>query len=112
MIVYSITLNTGSMLKNCDKTDKIISRAYNRERLSEDEYLYLYKNAGLLELGNLANAIRKQFHPDSDPVTFVIDRNINYTNVCSCQCKFCEFYLHKLIKRWSNFKATLSQLNC
>ncbi len=51
----------------------------------------LLESNNLLELGFLANEKRREFHPDQDPVTFVIDRNVNYTNICSCKCKFCVF---------------------
>jgi len=45
----------------------------------------------LTELGAAAYAIRQRMHPQKR-VTYVIDRNINYTNVCQCQCRFCAFY--------------------
>src|SRR2546429_6178776 len=51
----------------------------------------LYERASLLELGELADATRWQLHPES-VVTYIIDRNINYTNVCVADCKFCAFY--------------------
>ncbi|MEW5819088.1 MAG: cyclic dehypoxanthinyl futalosine synthase [Cyanobacteriota bacterium] len=80
------------MQKNLCKKEELMLKVTNSRRLTGDEYLFIYENASLIELGNLANQIRKKIHPDSDPVTFVIDRNINYTNICSCQCKFCAFY--------------------
>jgi cyclic dehypoxanthinyl futalosine synthase len=55
------------------------------------ELLELYERASLTELGALADAERRKRHPD-DIVTFIIDRNINYTNVCVADCKFCAFY--------------------
>ena len=55
------------------------------------EYLELYGRAPLLELGRLADAERYRHHPD-ETVTYIIDRNINYTNVCVADCKFCAFY--------------------
>jgi cyclic dehypoxanthinyl futalosine synthase len=55
------------------------------------EYLELYERASLLELGRLADAERYRHHPD-EVVTYIIDRNINYTNVCVADCKFCAFY--------------------
>jgi len=54
-------------------------------------YLELYQRAPLLELGRLADAKRQQLHPDG-VVTYIVDRNINYTNVCVADCKFCAFY--------------------
>jgi cyclic dehypoxanthinyl futalosine synthase len=55
------------------------------------EYLELYERASLLELGQLADAERWRQHPEN-VVTYIIDRNINYTNVCVADCKFCAFY--------------------
>jgi cyclic dehypoxanthinyl futalosine synthase len=63
------------------KTDKLIS----------DEGLTLFRQADLLTFGELANSIRKRLHPER-LVTFVVDRNINYTNVCVNKCAFCAFY--------------------
>jgi cyclic dehypoxanthinyl futalosine synthase len=53
--------------------------------------LELYQRADLLELGRLADAERWRLHPDP-VVTYIIDRNINYTNVCVADCGFCAFY--------------------
>ena len=55
------------------------------------DYLRLYERTSLLELGQLADAERWRQHPEN-VVTYVIDRNINYTNVCVADCKFCAFY--------------------
>src|SRR5512147_1507686 len=55
------------------------------------EYLELYERAPLLELGQLADAERYRHHPD-EVVTYIVDRNINYTNVCVADCGFCAFY--------------------
>ncbi len=55
------------------------------------EYLDLYEHAPLLELGARADAMRWQLHPDP-VVSFIVDRNINYTNVCVADCAFCAFY--------------------
>jgi len=55
------------------------------------DVLDFYTNAPLLELGAEADRIRREKHPD-DVVTFIVDRNINYTNVCVADCGFCAFY--------------------
>lgn len=60
-------------------------------RLSPSEAAELYAGAGLLEIGFLANRVRERLHPEG-MVTFVVDRNINYTNVCTSGCRFCAFY--------------------
>lgn len=55
------------------------------------DYLELYERTSMLELGAMAHQRRLELHPD-DTVTYIIDRNINYTNVCVADCKFCAFY--------------------
>jgi cyclic dehypoxanthinyl futalosine synthase len=60
-------------------------------RLTDDEFLLLHDNADLYQLGFLANAIREKLHPEKH-VTYVIDRNINYTDICVSACKFCAFF--------------------
>ena len=54
-------------------------------------FVDLYRDAPLLELGAAADAARWTLHPEN-VVTYIIDRNINYTNVCVADCKFCAFY--------------------
>ncbi len=71
--------------------NKIITKTLNGIRLDKDQALALFNQADLLTLGELANAVRKRLHPDR-LVTFIVDRNINYTNICVNKCKFCAFY--------------------
>ena len=63
------------------------------QRLSNKEALDLIQNASLLELGQMASERKLELHPKK-VTTFVIDRNINYTNICWVDCKFCAFYKH------------------
>lgn len=63
-------------------------------RISPEEALDLLCHADLLELGARATAVKHQFHAPGAPVTFVIDRNVNYTNICNVDCMFCAFYRH------------------
>lgn len=67
-------------------------RAAGGGRLSYDDGVMLIKHAELLDLAWAANEVRKRFHPDSEPITYVIDRNVNYTNYCDAYCTFCAFY--------------------
>jgi Thiamine biosynthesis enzyme ThiH and related uncharacterized enzymes len=60
------------------------------ERIDQATALELLERADLTTLGYLADQVRRRFHPDN-VVTFVIDRNVNYTNVCVAGCKFCAF---------------------
>jgi cyclic dehypoxanthinyl futalosine synthase len=55
------------------------------------DLLDFYERAPLIELGAAADEVRRDKHPD-DVVTFIVDRNINYTNVCVADCGFCAFY--------------------
>jgi cyclic dehypoxanthinyl futalosine synthase len=61
------------------------------ERIDADEALALYHEAGTIELGRLAERVRARKHPEG-LVTYIIDRNVNYTNVCVARCNFCAFY--------------------
>lgn len=63
-------------------------------RLSREDAIDLLRDDDLLSLGRLAHAARLSHHPEP-VVTFAIDRNINYTNICSCQCRFCAYYRDK-----------------
>ncbi|MEW6738534.1 MAG: radical SAM protein [Nitrospirota bacterium] len=60
-------------------------------RLDKQTALKLLKSSDLLGLGERADNIRKNLHPEGI-VTFIVDRNINYTNVCINKCRFCAFY--------------------
>jgi cyclic dehypoxanthinyl futalosine synthase len=61
------------------------------QTLDRSEALWLLTSVDLITVGQLADAIRKTKHPQGR-VTFVVDRNVNYTNVCQSQCRFCAFY--------------------
>src|SRR5580698_136059 len=61
------------------------------ERLSFQGARLLYMDAPTPLLGRLADDVRRRMHPDG-VVTYIIDRNVNYTNVCVARCKFCAFY--------------------
>jgi cyclic dehypoxanthinyl futalosine synthase len=63
----------------------------NGERLTPDESLRMYVDAPLPLLGELADLVRARKHPERI-VTYIIDRNVNYTNVCVARCSFCAFY--------------------
>src|ERR1035437_6054463 len=61
------------------------------ERLTPEEGLFLLTDADLMDLGQLAQWVRHQKHPGRQ-VTFLVDSNPNYTNVCVADCLFCAFY--------------------
>lgn len=70
---------------------EIISKVEQGDRISDDAYRFLEQEADLHQLGFLANSIRKRLHPEP-VVSYVIDRNINYTDICVSACKFCAFF--------------------
>jgi cyclic dehypoxanthinyl futalosine synthase len=69
----------------------ILQRAADGGRISPEEALLLYTDAPFHPLGEAADTVRRRRYPDNI-VTYLIDRNINYTNVCVTACKFCAFY--------------------
>ena len=71
--------------------DTLSERVRAGERLTGDEALELYRTAPTPLLGQLADVVRARKHPDRS-VTYIIDRNVNYTNVCVAKCNFCAFY--------------------
>ena len=70
-----------------DLQDRIASGG----RLSADEALELYRQAPTHWLGRMADAVRRRKHTEG-VVSYIIDRNVNYTNVCVARCNFCAFY--------------------
>ena len=71
--------------------DRALAKAEAGERLDRAEALALYTQAPTHVLGRLADAARARRHPEGI-VTYIIDRNVNYTNVCVARCSFCAFY--------------------
>ncbi|MHC5210802.1 MAG: cyclic dehypoxanthinyl futalosine synthase [Planctomycetota bacterium] len=69
----------------------IARKVHDGTRLSEDDALALLHCPDLPALGRLADAVRRRRHPEGE-VSYIVDRNINYTNVCVTLCKFCAFY--------------------
>jgi len=63
----------------------------DEQRMDRSEALNLLVNGDLLSLGAAADAQRRRRHPENR-VTFVVDRNVNYTNICDSKCSFCAFY--------------------
>ena len=70
---------------------ELLLRAANFEFLSAEQGLFLFKNASTSNLMYTANELRKKQVPHNK-VTWIIDRNVNTTNVCIANCKFCNFF--------------------
>ncbi len=69
----------------------LLERIAKREHLAHDEWKRVITDAPTEDLRRLADDLRRELHPD-DVVTYVVDRNINYSNVCFSVCNFCAFY--------------------
>ena len=72
-------------------TSKILEKALNGERISPEEAVRLFETTDMLLLGNIASRISRKKLKER-VVTYIVDRNINYTNICITDCAFCAFY--------------------
>jgi cyclic dehypoxanthinyl futalosine synthase len=88
-------------------SNSILNKALAGQRITAEEALELFENADLLELAYVANEKRQKLHPDSEAVTYVVQRNINYSNVCTASCSFCAFYTYPGVDDKSNPAYTL-----
>lgn len=71
--------------------DRILQKALDGQRIDLEECIALFESDQIEKMGHAANQIMKRWHPE--PITtFVVGRNINYTNVCDVYCRFCAFY--------------------
>ncbi|MEK7449419.1 MAG: radical SAM protein, partial [Planctomycetota bacterium] len=81
-------------------TELVMEKIKTQPRLTPEEGIALFEVFDLLKLGRLADECRRKFHPprcdiggQAEPVvTYTVDRNINYTNICISGCRFCAFY--------------------
>ena len=72
-------------------TAEILERVLDGERLDDEGALALLESRDLVAVGRVANEIRNR-KQDASRITFIVDRNLNYTNVCVTDCDFCAFY--------------------
>jgi len=79
------------MTKLSSEIEDILEKSMNDERLSLQEGIKLFSTKELTILGMAADEACKEKHPENYR-TYIIDRNINYTNICTSGCKFCAFY--------------------
>jgi cyclic dehypoxanthinyl futalosine synthase len=70
---------------------EVLEKTRAGKRISSEEACLLFRTAPLLQLAETANYLTRKRHPDPI-VTYIVDRNINYTNICISQCRFCAFY--------------------
>jgi cyclic dehypoxanthinyl futalosine synthase len=95
--------------------ERAIARAEAGERLSAEEGVALLERADLLTLGSLADRARQRHNPGR-VVTYVVDRNVNYTNVCVTYCAFCAFqrkpgHAESYVQTYEQMDARLEELD-
>ncbi len=85
-------LATGGRAGECARElERLEDKLHSGERITPEEGLYLHEHADLLSLGRMADHRRWAKHP-SARVSYIVDRNLNPTNVCITDCGFCAFY--------------------
>jgi cyclic dehypoxanthinyl futalosine synthase len=72
-------------------TEEVLEKALDGERISEEDAATLLRSRDLVSVGRVANEVRNRL-TDPQRITFIVDRNINYTNICTTDCDFCAFY--------------------
>ena len=82
---------SDSLFAGRDRVGAVLAKARVGERISEEDALVLLRSRDLVAVGRVADELRNR-KVDARRVTFVIDRNVNYTNVCYTDCEFCAFY--------------------
>ncbi len=87
----SVDVDEPKLARPRPSLDTVLSRAADGERLSAADGQRLLREGTFFELGLAADAVRRRKHPDG-VVTYIVDRNVNYTNVCTTSCRFCAFY--------------------
>src|SRR3984957_12413018 len=72
-------------------TAVVLDKALAGERIDDAEALTLLESRDLVSVGRVANELRAR-RTDPERITFIVDRNLNYTNICITDCDFCAFY--------------------
>src|SRR5205814_2564541 len=73
------------------KVNEILEKALDGERIGDEDAVALLRSRDLVSVGRAANELRGR-KTDPGRITFIIDRNLNYTNICVTDCDFCAFY--------------------
>ena len=72
--------------------ESILEKSIAGQRLEPSEAVELFATKDILLLGNVASRLTRKKLKDNKTITYIVDRNINYTNVCVTDCSFCAFY--------------------
>ncbi len=84
-------MKTTEPTSSASQLDKILDNVLDGVRLSSGEAVLLFRSTDLIRIGRAAHAVKTRLHPEP-LITYIVDRNINYTNVCISGCAFCAFY--------------------
>ena len=88
----TLTMPSNSLLQGpLPAVEEVLEKALDGERITDDDAISLLRSRDLVAVGRVANEIRNRL-TDPSRVTFIVDRNLNYTNVCVTDCDFCAFY--------------------
>ena len=79
------------LLQALPTVDEVLEKALDGERIGDEDAIALLRSRDLVAVGRVANEVRNRLN-DPSRVTFIVDRNLNYTNVCVTDCDFCAFY--------------------
>jgi cyclic dehypoxanthinyl futalosine synthase len=101
MLFYYFYIHGGKM-----KVDIIVQKALDQEFLVKEEAMYIYTRLPLEEIMWTGNEMRKLKNPGNE-VGWIIDRNVNITNICSARCKFCNF--HRIKKDGDTYITSMEE---
>ncbi|CAG0897379.1 unnamed protein product, partial [Cyprideis torosa] len=85
-------IGSETLIRLIREAEHFVGRIEDGQRISDEDYRVLEERASLHDIGYLADLLRNRKHPEK-VVTYVIDRNINYTNICISGCRFCAYYV-------------------
>src|SRR5438477_11695401 len=95
------------------QTRAILDKTLDGQRMSVEECTTLLRSYDIAAIGAAADEVRQRRHPENI-VTYIIDRNINYTNVCNVVCRFGHFYsspgaLDRSVGRWDTIGEMITE---
>jgi cyclic dehypoxanthinyl futalosine synthase len=115
-ILFENLEERGAVRRHDPAIDRLLADVADGRRLEAEEALRLFRGGRLLDLGLAADMVRRRLHPEPI-VTYIVDRNVNYTNICTARCSFCAFYrdpgdpegyLHSKESLFAKFEETLA----
>ena len=115
-ILFEPLEERGTVRRHDPAVDRLLAEIADGRRCEPEEALLLFRAGRLIDLGLAADMVRRRLHPEPI-VTYIVDRNVNYTNICTARCSFCAFYrdpgdpegyLHTRESLFEKFEETLA----